>query len=198
MRRASFAFLPIAIPHNSIGSFPLASVTGACLSLLALGTLTGCASARFAELNAPPSRGRVQTSPAVKPSPAERSALGRPPHPSTESYDWNGASNRTVEGRTPAIGTYPTATLRTATPLPQPLYDQRTAALAPPAPVVPFTPSVTAPRGMIVVAPGDTLYGLSRRHGVSISALMEANSLRSLSLQPGQALKLPPGARSRG
>ena len=50
--------------------------------------------------------------------------------------------------------------------------------------------------GDIVVAPGDTLYGLSRRHGVSVSALMSENGLSNSNLSPGQRLRLPSGASS--
>ncbi|MBA2127539.1 peptidase M23 [Hyphomicrobium methylovorum] len=51
-------------------------------------------------------------------------------------------------------------------------------------------PSVASGR-TIDVQPGDTLYGLSRRHGVSVAALMQANSLSSPNLRPGQKLQLP-------
>lgn len=45
----------------------------------------------------------------------------------------------------------------------------------------------------IVVQSGDTLYGLSRRHGVELSELMSANGLTSSQLHPGQRLTLPGG-----
>ncbi|MCC7251568.1 peptidoglycan DD-metalloendopeptidase family protein [Hyphomicrobium sp.] len=44
---------------------------------------------------------------------------------------------------------------------------------------------------MIEVRPGDTLYSLSRRHGVSVNALKSANGLTSNDLRPGQQLHLP-------
>ena len=43
----------------------------------------------------------------------------------------------------------------------------------------------------IEVKPGDTLYGLSKRHGVSLAELMSANGLTSPNLKPGQKLLLP-------
>ena len=46
----------------------------------------------------------------------------------------------------------------------------------------------------IEVRSGDTLYGLSRRHGVSVNELMRANGLTSSNLQPGQRLVLPSGS----
>ena len=50
----------------------------------------------------------------------------------------------------------------------------------------------------IFVRRGDTLYGLSRRHGTTVTALMTANNLTSSALKPGQKLYLPIGARSDG
>ena len=43
----------------------------------------------------------------------------------------------------------------------------------------------------IGVARGDTLYHLSRRHGVSVNALMTENRLSSTRLSVGQTLYLP-------
>lgn len=48
----------------------------------------------------------------------------------------------------------------------------------------------------IEVRPGDTLYSLSRQHGVSVNDLKAANNLSSNSLQPGQHLHLPSGSRA--
>ena len=46
----------------------------------------------------------------------------------------------------------------------------------------------------IEVQAGDTLYGLSRRHNVSVSEIMAANNMKSPSLKPGQKLYLPSGS----
>lgn len=43
----------------------------------------------------------------------------------------------------------------------------------------------------IEVQSGDTLYGLSRQHGVSVEQLMTANDLSTHTLQPGQQLVVP-------
>ena len=48
----------------------------------------------------------------------------------------------------------------------------------------------------IDVQPGDTLYGLSKRHHVSVSELMSVNQLTSPNLKPGQKLVLPAGNSS--
>lgn len=47
---------------------------------------------------------------------------------------------------------------------------------------------------MIEVKPGDTLYGLSRRHHVSLTELSSLNNLSNPSLKPGQKLYLPADA----
>jgi murein DD-endopeptidase MepM/ murein hydrolase activator NlpD len=41
------------------------------------------------------------------------------------------------------------------------------------------------------VRPGDTLYGIARRHGVTASALKELNDLPSMAVRPGQRLLVP-------
>ncbi len=47
------------------------------------------------------------------------------------------------------------------------------------------------PGHAVTVRSGDTLYGIARRHGVSIAALMSVNGLTSPSIWPGQRLELP-------
>ncbi|MGI9403834.1 MAG: LysM peptidoglycan-binding domain-containing protein [Hyphomicrobium sp.] len=49
----------------------------------------------------------------------------------------------------------------------------------------------------IEVQQGDTLYGLSRRHNVSVAELMEINGLSNPNLRPGQELYLPAGSEGR-
>ena len=59
---------------------------------------------------------------------------------------------------------------------------------SPPAPAA-AKPSVTS--RAIMVAPGDTLSGISRRTNISVARLMHANDLRDAHIVPGQQLKLP-------
>ena len=54
-------------------------------------------------------------------------------------------------------------------------------------------PSLANPGDQIEVQPGDTLYGLSRRHRVGVAELMQVNNLTNPNLQPGQKLYLPQG-----
>jgi murein DD-endopeptidase MepM/ murein hydrolase activator NlpD len=56
----------------------------------------------------------------------------------------------------------------------------------------PATPALR-PGESIEVQHGDTLYGLSRRHRVSIAELMEVNQLNNPNLHPGQRIHLPEG-----
>ena len=57
------------------------------------------------------------------------------------------------------------------------------------------TPPRVASGESIQVQQGDTLYGIAKRYGVSISALIEVNGLgHGASIKPGQQLLLPAGA----
>jgi murein DD-endopeptidase MepM/ murein hydrolase activator NlpD len=55
----------------------------------------------------------------------------------------------------------------------------------------PVQPMPLAKGEAIAVQPGDTLYGLSKRHQVSVAELMSVNGLTSPNLKPGQKLNLP-------
>lgn len=70
----------------------------------------------------------------------------------------------------------------------------------------PDTTAATAVAGAqtIEVQPGDTLFGLSKKHKVSVAEIMSQNGLSSANLKPGQKLALPaaggpmkPGVRNR-
>ncbi len=64
-------------------------------------------------------------------------------------------------------------------------------------PAQPAKPLAVASNRTVEVQPGDTLYAISKRTGYPISALMEANGLKTANLKPGQKLALPAGAVSR-
>lgn len=54
-------------------------------------------------------------------------------------------------------------------------------------------PTTMAPPAVVAVSPGDTLYTISRRYGVSWAQIAEANGLEAPNqLYPGQLLKIPP------
>ena len=60
-------------------------------------------------------------------------------------------------------------------------------------------PPPEPPSGVIVeVQPGDTLYGIARRYGVTASAVKELNNLPGMVVRPGQRLALPAEAKERG
>jgi murein DD-endopeptidase MepM/ murein hydrolase activator NlpD len=48
---------------------------------------------------------------------------------------------------------------------------------------------------IVEVQPGDTLYGIARRYGVTASAVKELNDLSSMVVRPGQRLVLPAEAK---
>lgn len=169
----------------------------AAVAAMAL-ALAGCAnSARlaFSEKSAPP-EGTTRSSLGQQTTDGRLAHAGPHATPPGE-YRWNGSPARHIEGTAPLSA--PPATRGPGEAPPR--------VVAVPAPAVAAKPghqlSPTQPQrklthGMIEVQPGDTLYALSRKHGVSISALMDTNQLKSLTLVPGQVLKLPPQSRPRG
>lgn len=56
-------------------------------------------------------------------------------------------------------------------------------------------PVPVAAGATIDVQQGDTLFGIAKKHRVSIAALMEVNGLKTANLRPGQKLVLPSNAR---
>ena len=63
--------------------------------------------------------------------------------------------------------------------------------------LTPTPPSHPAPQPFTyVVQPGDTLFGLSRRFGVTVQAIMSANGLMSSQRYSGKTLAIPAGATS--
>jgi murein DD-endopeptidase MepM/ murein hydrolase activator NlpD len=118
-------------------------------------------------------------------TPASRSAL--PPPPSSNSAA-NAQAQKFASLPEPAAGSpaavtrpYPAAAPAAAA---RPSAPVKTASLTPPR-------TATATGETIEVVQGDSLFGLSKRHGVSMAALMEVNGLTSTNLKPGQKLVLP-------
>jgi murein DD-endopeptidase MepM/ murein hydrolase activator NlpD len=68
-----------------------------------------------------------------------------------------------------------------------------TAPADPPAAVLQPSPAPPAKGEAIEVQSGDTLYGLAKRHKVSLAELTAVNDLKSPKLKPGQKLYLPAG-----
>lgn len=176
-------------PHRTRSNGPAVLSPAAALAVLAALAAGGCASSS-----------RLSMSPQKPPTPDSRSGLGKPvqhadpavqrsPLPPPRDYQWNGSETRMSEGAARA----PAAPYAAAT---HPHHLSPHGAHAPPARTL-DQPRRPLDHGSIEVQPGDTLYGLSRRHGVSISALMETNRLKSLTLVPGQVLRLPASSRPR-
>jgi murein DD-endopeptidase MepM/ murein hydrolase activator NlpD len=59
------------------------------------------------------------------------------------------------------------------------------------------TPSLANPGDSVEVQSGDTLYGISRRHNVSVAELMQLNNMSSPNLKLGQRLYLPQGVAAQ-
>lgn len=118
-------------------------------------------------------------------APAERSGLGAetanyPPAP--EVAEAAPAESRSIDVATLPPPVEPSAAAPPARPVP------------PPATSFAAAPVAAEERGQeIEVQRGDTLYGISKRHGVSLNELMRVNALTSPSLKPGQKLSLPSG-----
>ncbi|MCK9550579.1 peptidoglycan DD-metalloendopeptidase family protein [Aquamicrobium sp.] len=77
---------------------------------------------------------------------------------------------------------------RTAQPVSQP---QQVAAVPQPASPAKPAPAVAAAAGAYTVQQGDTLSAISRKTGVSVAALQQANGLADGNIRIGQSLKVP-------
>jgi murein DD-endopeptidase MepM/ murein hydrolase activator NlpD len=103
------------------------------------------------------------------------------------------ASSALPEAR-PAAPTAPIARsappVDVATATPQPYQPGAAPPVTAPAASAPVVEPITHGE-QIEVQQGDTLYGLSRRHQVSLNDLMNANNLTNPNLKPGQKLVLP-------
>ena len=64
------------------------------------------------------------------------------------------------------------------------------------APTVPVAPRPVAHGEMVEVQQGDSLYGIAKRHHVSIAELMAANDLKNPTIKPGQKLTLPAAGKA--
>lgn len=118
-------------------------------------------------------------------APTERSALGADPAasppPAAEAYT-PPPPQKSIE-----VATLPP-------PVSEPAPSAPARALPPPATSFAPPPVAAEERGQeIEVQRGDTLYGISKRHDVSLNELMRVNGLTSPSLKPGQKLALPSG-----
>jgi len=115
----------------------------------------------------------------------------------------NGGAYYPPPGNRP-LGPPPAAAKLSALPEPVPTPAPYVAPAAPRAQQVaaapaikPLTPAPAAtaarPGETIEVLAGDTLFGLAKKHNVSVAELMSANDLKSPAIKPGQRLVLPGG-----
>ena len=87
-------------------------------------------------------------------------------------------------GRDPVTGAAPALDGSMPQPQPSPAARKAAAIMSP----TKVTMAPAAKDGSISVQPGDTLFGLARKHGVTVSALKKANALQSDTLVTGQTL----------
>ena len=104
--------------------------------------------------------------------------------------------NLASDARVEPLPGRPVMPVASARPLPpvQPTEPRRMTVPAqyrPPATASARQPQPIAKAEQIEVQPGDTIYGLSKRHHVPIANLMSVNELRNPTIKPGQRLYLP-------
>jgi LysM repeat protein len=90
-------------------------------------------------------------------------------------------------------GAVPTLAATTMQPveIPTPSAPQPLAPAASPIPPT-LTPAPPGPKYIVyVVRPGDTLYSIARRYGITVAAIMAANRLPNFNIHVGQQLQIP-------
>lgn len=99
------------------------------------------------------------------------------------------SSPRTIPPPPPRVASVPkTAPQPRATQVPKP----KPVVQAPPKPKPKPKPVVVKPRYTNhLVKKGDTLYGLARRYGTTVSAIQRANGLSGTLIRDGKTLKIP-------
>ncbi len=156
--------------------------------LTAVALLAGC-SADIRRLEQPTYA--LGEKPLVPAEPVGRRNAGAPP-----AYDNPGWPNsgplRQSSDRVTAL---PDVAPIQSSPNPSVPFDAPRKPKAAAAPVAARASVPVAAGNTIDIQPGDTLFGVSKRHHVSIAALMELNQLKSATLHPGQKLVLPANAR---
>ena len=98
------------------------------------------------------------------------------------------AASATAEGLTPPTRVPTKAP--TSTPTPTPTHTPMPTNTSTPVPPPPITPTTERQTILYVVQPGDTLFGIALRYGVTVQALREANNVNPTALRVGQTLKI--------
>ena len=154
----------------------------------------------------PPAETKTKKSPPVvaKTSPPEPSrAAAKPRRSSSRPGRYRPGPSRptSVSSRQASAKPQPVASVPAPKPKPRPVAStpkpkpRPVASVAKPKPKpkpkpVKVTPKKPAPRKHLVKK-GDTLYGLSRKYGTSVSSIQRANGLKGTTIQLGRTLKIP-------
>lgn len=164
-----------------------AARTGACLVMLA-GALQGCSSSQPTSVVDPYGRNAPQQNAAQQRAPTSFDVDGPAP----------AAAGVYRGGRDPVTGKAPEwsgggGQVQTSSIPPAPPKGRATAG----APMVRQAPASSGAssgsglQGMAIVRQGDTLDSIAQAHGVSASAIQQANKLSGRAVKPGQRLVIP-------
>jgi murein DD-endopeptidase MepM/ murein hydrolase activator NlpD len=110
--------------------------------------------------------------------------------------DGSSGGSSVVDGSSSEAADYSYSENRLASLNPGAIRETNLSGISAPAPVLRAVPEIgqaatASETTIITVAPGDTIYGLSRRHGVGEDQLRQANGIEGNSIQVGQSLIIP-------
>jgi murein DD-endopeptidase MepM/ murein hydrolase activator NlpD len=181
-------------PRQPCFEFRRLGIAAAMLSALAA---AGCSASITRFDNPSFAIGEGSRSVAAAREPVASGAWELPP-PAPASARRPAAAPRSSGGRVDVASLPPIASEQAPTPRamavtsPEPVSPAPVSlATAPPAAVPPSAAPAEARGQEIEVRPGDTLYGIAKRHKVMISDLMAANDLKGPNIKPGQKLIVP-------
>ena len=193
------------VATRSVASSRLRIVTA---GLLCATALAGCSAdlgrIDLANSGVKPENSRQRT--ALLPSEPMRRSVGGPvesepaPPPPTTPYSYNPAPYQPPGSTTAPVRQAglpePVSREPEARRLPEPSRrDSGKSAARPTTSIADPSPAPIRGGHVIEVQPGDTVYGLAKKHRVSISELMTANQLQTPMIKPGQKLVVPAGRR---
>ncbi len=193
--------------HKVYSKREVSGQTRGCLLITAAtATLLGACSADISRFNfndKPTTTGALPSTTPSEPVYGSRSSLGRAAQ--KDPFDTVDRGTLQAPDQQPRAPSYETSRLNAQPTREAPYGSQAASPVVPPVAYddpprqsemlnASAREQATAPAAQgqsIFVRRGDTLYGLSRRHGTTVNALMSANNLTSSALKPGQKLYLP-------
>ncbi len=184
--------------HPSVTFVPVRLGAGAPACVLALAALMAGCSADIRRLEQPTYA--LGEKPPLPAEPIGRRNAGAPPSVDNGGWPNSGPLKPSVERVTALPDTV--QPLNPAFNPSVPFDAPKKSKVVAPAAVAPASAPTSTPTAAPIVAgqtievqQGDSLYAISKRHSVSIAALMDLNGLKSAALRPGQKIVLPANAR---